>query len=169
MLHAHCCQPTHPCTDGFQQKRYYKSLEDAAVAPQANQLPRLTTSPTHFLSSTCSKLSSFSRSPRPLSLLNTLFQTTMSAPASSMNGASKPSATPPTDECKSSSSKPFLVLTYHRNYVDQGTAQSLNLSYASGNSFVMKADSTTTLSASGPGRNSVRIQSNKQYTTSVVM
>ena len=53
----------------------------------------------------------------------------------------------------------------NRNYVDKSTAQSKNLSFASGNKFVMKADSTTKLSASGPGRNSIRIHSNKQWTT----
>ncbi|CAE6444172.1 unnamed protein product, partial [Rhizoctonia solani] len=53
------------------------------------------------------------------------------------------------------------------NYVDQATAQRLNLTYASGNSFVLRSDYTTTLSASGPGRNSVRIQSNKQWSTHV--
>ncbi|KAG9100553.1 hypothetical protein FRC06_003969 [Ceratobasidium sp. 370] len=51
------------------------------------------------------------------------------------------------------------------NYVDQTTAQRLNLTYASSSSFVMRADYTTTLSASGPGRNSVRIQSKKQWST----
>ncbi|KAG8691660.1 hypothetical protein FRC09_011564, partial [Ceratobasidium sp. 395] len=49
------------------------------------------------------------------------------------------------------------------NYVDQATAQRLNLTYASSNSFIMRADYTTTLPASGPGRNSVRIQSKKQW------
>ncbi|KAG8702142.1 hypothetical protein FRC08_003671 [Ceratobasidium sp. 394] len=51
------------------------------------------------------------------------------------------------------------------NYVDQATAQRLNLTYASSSSFVMRADYTTTLSASGPGRNSVRVQSKKQWGT----
>ncbi|KAG8735619.1 hypothetical protein FRC10_010352 [Ceratobasidium sp. 414] len=51
------------------------------------------------------------------------------------------------------------------NYVNQATAQSLNLTYASSNTFIMRADYKTTLSASGPGRNSVRIQSKKQYST----
>ncbi|KAG8697450.1 hypothetical protein FRC09_007865 [Ceratobasidium sp. 395] len=51
------------------------------------------------------------------------------------------------------------------NYVDQATAQRLNLTYASSNSFIMRADYTTTLPASGPGRNSVRIQSKKQWGT----
>ncbi|CAE6419931.1 unnamed protein product [Rhizoctonia solani] len=53
------------------------------------------------------------------------------------------------------------------NYVDQSTAISKNLTFASGNTFIMRADSTTTLSPSGPGRNSVRIQSKKQWSTHV--
>jgi len=48
-------------------------------------------------------------------------------------------------------------------YVDKQTAKNQNLSYASGNTFIMRADHTTTLNPSGPGRKSVRIQSNKQY------
>jgi len=55
------------------------------------------------------------------------------------------------------------------NYVDMATAQSQNLSFASDDTFIMRADSTTVLSASGPGRNSVRIKSNKTYTTHVVI
>ncbi|KAI0759554.1 laminarinase [Trametes elegans] len=55
------------------------------------------------------------------------------------------------------------------NYVDQGTALAQNLTYASGDHFVIRADHTTTLSASGPGRNSVRLQSNKQYRTHVTV
>lgn len=55
------------------------------------------------------------------------------------------------------------------NYVDQSTAQSKNLSFASGNTFIMRADDTTVLSASGPGRNSVRIQSNQQWSTHVLV
>ncbi|KAH7344535.1 putative laminarinase [Rhizoctonia solani] len=53
------------------------------------------------------------------------------------------------------------------NYVDQATAQRLNLTYASGNSLILRSDYTTTLSPSGAGRNSVRIQSKKQWTTHV--
>ncbi|KZT38118.1 family 16 hypothetical endo-1,3(4)-beta-glucanase from glycoside hydrolase [Sistotremastrum suecicum HHB10207 ss-3] len=54
-------------------------------------------------------------------------------------------------------------------YVNQQTALAKNLTYANGNHFVMRADDTTTLTASGPGRNSVRIQSVKTYTTHVVV
>lgn len=53
--------------------------------------------------------------------------------------------------------------------MDMATAQSQNLSFASDDTFIMRADSTTVLSASGPGRNSVRIKSNKTYTTHVVI
>ncbi|EUC65412.1 family 16 endo-1,3(4)-beta-glucanase from glycoside hydrolase, putative [Rhizoctonia solani AG-3 Rhs1AP] len=53
------------------------------------------------------------------------------------------------------------------NYVDQTTAQRLNLTYASGNTFVLRSDYTTTLNPSGAGRNSVRIQSKKQWSTHV--
>lgn len=55
------------------------------------------------------------------------------------------------------------------NYVDQGTALANNLTFASGDTFVMRADSTTTLNPSGPGRNSVRIRSLNTYTTHVVV
>ncbi|KAF8650900.1 hypothetical protein AX16_005047 [Volvariella volvacea WC 439] len=53
------------------------------------------------------------------------------------------------------------------NYVNSATAQSQNLTYASGDHFVLRADYKTRLSSGGPGRNSVRLLSNKQYTTSV--
>ncbi|KAH9927491.1 2 beta-glucan [Epithele typhae] len=53
------------------------------------------------------------------------------------------------------------------NYVDQATAKAQNLSFASDTSFIMRADSFTVLDANGPGRNSVRIQSNNKYATHV--
>lgn len=56
-----------------------------------------------------------------------------------------------------------------RNYVDQSTAVADNLTYASGDTLVMRCDDTTTLSSSGAGRNSVRLKSNAQYTTHVVV
>ncbi|KAG9028203.1 hypothetical protein FRB95_006738 [Tulasnella sp. JGI-2019a] len=49
------------------------------------------------------------------------------------------------------------------NYVDQKTAISKNLSYTNSNTLIMRADYTTALSSSGPGRDSVRIQSKKAY------
>lgn len=55
------------------------------------------------------------------------------------------------------------------NYVDQATAQSLGLVSVSGTTFTMRADDTTVLTPSGPGRNSVRIRSNAEYTTHVAV
>ncbi|TFK71165.1 hypothetical protein BDN72DRAFT_937192 [Pluteus cervinus] len=55
------------------------------------------------------------------------------------------------------------------NYVDQATAQAQNLTYASYDSFVLRADSKTVLDPNGPGRNSVRIRSKKVYTTHVAV
>ncbi|EJT98107.1 hypothetical protein DACRYDRAFT_91125 [Dacryopinax primogenitus] len=51
----------------------------------------------------------------------------------------------------------------------QATALANNLTYASGNTFIMRADYTTTLTSSGPGRNSVRIQSNNTYTYALMV
>jgi hypothetical protein len=53
--------------------------------------------------------------------------------------------------------------------VDAGTAAGQNLTFASGDHFILRADSHTVLNPSGPGRNSVRLVSNKQYTTSVMV
>lgn len=66
---------------------------------------------------------------------------------------------------------PLVVTCFHNssNYVDQATAQSLNLSFVGSNSFIMRADDTTVLSASGPGRNSIRIKSVQTYTHHVVV
>ncbi|KAG6888284.1 hypothetical protein C0995_009398 [Termitomyces sp. Mi166 len=55
------------------------------------------------------------------------------------------------------------------NYVDAATAARKNLTFSSGNHFVLRADDKQVLSPSGPGRDSVRLQSNKQYTTSVTV
>jgi len=55
------------------------------------------------------------------------------------------------------------------NYVNQQTAQAQNLTFASSDTFILRADHTTTLSASGAGRNSVRIQSVKTYSTHVLV
>ncbi|CAK5267867.1 unnamed protein product [Mycena citricolor] len=52
------------------------------------------------------------------------------------------------------------------NYVDQATAQAQNLTFAGPNKFVLRADHTTVISDASPvGRNSVRIQSKKKYST----
>ena len=61
------------------------------------------------------------------------------------------------------------MLSLSRNYVDEATAQNLNLAYATSNTFIMRADDTTVLSSSGLGRDSVRIRSNNQYTTHVAV
>lgn len=53
--------------------------------------------------------------------------------------------------------------------MDINTAKSQNLTYASSDHFVLRADSKTTLSPSGLGRNSVRLSSNKQWGTSVLV
>ncbi|KAF8193714.1 laminarinase [Pholiota molesta] len=50
-------------------------------------------------------------------------------------------------------------------YVDQATSISQNLTFASSDSFILRTDFKTVLSASGPGRNSVRMKSSKTYTT----
>lgn len=56
-----------------------------------------------------------------------------------------------------------------RNYVDQATATSANLTFASGDKFVLRADDTTVLDPSGAGRNSVRLQSKNAYSTHVAV
>ena len=88
---------------------------------------------------------------------------------SSLLSSGKLLRTPPTAECKLYISISMIVteLFLFSNYIDQATALSKNLTFASGNSFILKADDTTVLSSSGPGRDSVRIQSNKAYTTHV--
>ncbi|KAF4601521.1 hypothetical protein EYR38_006175 [Pleurotus pulmonarius] len=48
-----------------------------------------------------------------------------------------------------------------------GRVLRLNLTYAAGDTFILRADSKTVLDPNGPGRNSVRIQSKKAYTTHV--
>lgn len=63
----------------------------------------------------------------------------------------------------------FRFLVDDRTYVNQSTAQMLNLTYSTSNTFIMRADDTTVLTPSGPGRNSVRIRSNSQYTQHVVV
>lgn len=57
----------------------------------------------------------------------------------------------------------------HSNYVDAATAASENLTFSSGDHFVLRADYKKVLSSSGPGRDSVRLESKKQYTTSVTV
>ncbi|KAI0081946.1 putative laminarinase [Panus rudis PR-1116 ss-1] len=54
-------------------------------------------------------------------------------------------------------------------YVDQNTAVSQNLTFAQGNTLILRADSKTKLAPSDPGRKSVRIRSIKTYTTHVAV
>ncbi|KAK7036466.1 hypothetical protein VNI00_011663 [Paramarasmius palmivorus] len=55
------------------------------------------------------------------------------------------------------------------NYVDANTARNQNLTYGSGDTFILRADSKSVLNPNGPGRNSVRLQSNKQFGRSVMV
>lgn len=54
-------------------------------------------------------------------------------------------------------------------YVNQQAAKSQNLTYATGDSFVIRSDSRTYLNPSGPGRNSVRLTSRKFFSRSVAV
>jgi len=53
------------------------------------------------------------------------------------------------------------------NYVTRSEALSLGLATVDGDSFILRADDTTTLSPGGKGRNSFRIISNNRYGTHV--
>ncbi|KIK68641.1 glycoside hydrolase family 16 protein [Collybiopsis luxurians FD-317 M1] len=55
------------------------------------------------------------------------------------------------------------------DYVDAETAANENLTYASADHFVLRTDHRSVHDPDGPGRKSVRIQSLKQYTTSVMI
>ncbi|KAH9935668.1 concanavalin A-like lectin/glucanase domain-containing protein [Fomitopsis serialis] len=55
------------------------------------------------------------------------------------------------------------------NYVDLGTAVSQNLTYATLDKFVLRADSTNVVANGALGRNSNRILSNKAYSDSVAV
>lgn len=58
---------------------------------------------------------------------------------------------------------------FHSNYVDQATALSKNLTFAAGDTLILRADDFAVLNATGPGRDSVRIRSVKTYTTHVAV
>ncbi|PIL26819.1 hypothetical protein GSI_11080 [Ganoderma sinense ZZ0214-1] len=55
------------------------------------------------------------------------------------------------------------------NYVSQATALERNLTYASGDTLILRADSTQVLDPFGPGRDSFRLQSNKVYNEHVAV
>lgn len=60
----------------------------------------------------------------------------------------------------------LTLYTLCRNYVSEATAKSLNLTFASANTFILRADFKTAISdSSATGRNSVRIRTNNAYTT----
>jgi hypothetical protein len=56
-----------------------------------------------------------------------------------------------------------MISIGHSNYVTEEQARSLGLAIVEGSSFILRADDTTPLSPSGPGRNSFRISSNNMY------
>ena len=58
---------------------------------------------------------------------------------------------------------------WNDSYTDQAFAVAKNLTYTSSDTFIIRADYKTVLSPSGPGRNSVRVQSKKKYTTGVTV
>ncbi|TFK81990.1 glycoside hydrolase family 16 protein [Polyporus arcularius HHB13444] len=55
------------------------------------------------------------------------------------------------------------------NYLDQATALASNLTFASDDKFIMRADSQNIVDPNGRGRGSVRIKSNKAYDEAVVV
>ncbi|KAH0835850.1 glycoside hydrolase family 16 protein [Lanmaoa asiatica] len=55
------------------------------------------------------------------------------------------------------------------NYVNQTMAEADGLYSITGSSVILRADDTTVLSGTGPGRNSFRLESLDQYTTHVAM
>ncbi|KAG2074821.1 glycoside hydrolase family 16 protein [Suillus decipiens] len=57
----------------------------------------------------------------------------------------------------------------HVTYVTRATAENLNLTYATRDTFILRADDTTVLKVNGTGRNSVRIRSNHEYYQHVVV
>ena len=56
-----------------------------------------------------------------------------------------------------------------RNYVGKDDALAQNLTFASGDTLVIRTDDKTVLDPNGPGRNSVRLYSNKKYKNHVTV
>ncbi|KAG2050252.1 glycoside hydrolase family 16 protein [Suillus hirtellus] len=54
-------------------------------------------------------------------------------------------------------------------YVNRTTAERLNLTYATSDTFILRADDTTVLGVNDTGRNSVRIRSNRRHREHVVV
>ncbi|KAG2018795.1 glycosyl hydrolase family 16, variant 2 [Coprinopsis cinerea AmutBmut pab1-1] len=55
------------------------------------------------------------------------------------------------------------------NYTDRETSRTLNLTYASSDTFILRGDYKSVLSPTGPGRNSVRIRSKRKFSTHVAV
>lgn len=53
--------------------------------------------------------------------------------------------------------------------MDQATAEAKNLTFASGDTFIVRVDDTEVLNPSGPGRSSARIMSNEMFDTHVTV
>jgi hypothetical protein len=71
---------------------------------------------------------------------------------------------------RSSALLSYALILYRSNYVDQATAIAQNLTYAHGNTLILRADHTTVIPASSTAkRNSVRIKSVKTYRTHVAV
>ncbi len=64
---------------------------------------------------------------------------------------------------------PPAGLLVYRNYVSKNDALAQNLTYASENTLIIRADDKNVLDPSGPGRNSVRLYSNKEYKNHVTV
>ena len=63
----------------------------------------------------------------------------------------------------------MLTAFFCRNYVNQATALKKNITFTKGDTLILRADHTTRLSASGPGRDSFRLMSKKTYTNHVTV
>jgi hypothetical protein len=61
------------------------------------------------------------------------------------------------------------LLNVSRDYVDGWTAITQNLTFATSDTFILRADDRTALDPQGPGRRSVRLQSLEQYKNMVLM
>lgn len=79
----------------------------------------------------------------------------------------------PTDACKCNvaglTRVSSLMLVARSNYVTREEALGRGLATVQDDSFILRADNTTTLSPGGPGRDSFRIISNNQYGTHVTV
>lgn len=66
-------------------------------------------------------------------------------------------------------SRANLFVAFFLSYVDQGTAASNNYTYATPDTFVMRADDQKTVTGNDRGRDSVRIASKKLYNDGVIV